>query len=43
MKYFFTDEDIAILEKIIQDGNRAEIVPTKDGIKIFEHKRIQRK
>lgn len=31
-----TDEQVRIIEKTLAKGDRVEIIPTKDGYKLFE-------
>ena len=31
-----TKDDIAAIEKILQTGNRVELIPTKDGVRIIK-------
>ena len=33
-----TKEQIQAIERTLKKGNRVEIIPTKDGVKLIEHK-----
>lgn len=36
---FVSRESLAALERILAKGERVEIIPTKDGVRIFELRR----
>lgn len=35
MEYRLTEEQIAAIEAVVRKGDRAEVVPVKDGLKIL--------
>lgn len=43
IKHKLTKEQIAIIERIVNNGQRAEVVPVKDGLKILRVVRQEEK
>lgn len=39
IEHKLTKEQIAIIERIVNSGQRAEIIPVKDGVKVVRVKR----
>lgn len=37
--YELTKQEIELMEKVLSKGNRVEIIPVKDGVKIVQVKR----
>lgn len=43
VKYIIGDEQKRLIERVINDGDRAEVVPLKNGVKILRCQRHEEK